>query len=270
MRPRFARKLAWTTMLTNAIAYNVFADTIENPCGGASAFLSIIDRPTVSDSACVVPFKKAVIEAGYQYQELTHSEGHEQNYPEAEFRLGLPANNEIAIVLPNYIHQSMAPHSGFSATTVGLKHEIGYTQKWLGAAEAVFTLPNGSAAFGSKGLGATVNALVDYTINPKFTLSLMLGVSTETQSSTDGGQRYGSINPDVVLTYVATEKINFYGEIYGQSKTAPNEGSGFNVDTGVLYLLYPNLEVDMEVGQRISGNLDGFNHYIGAGFGIMF
>jgi len=259
--------LAFTVF--QGMALDIFADTIANPCGGPSALLNIIDRPTVGDSACVVPFKNAVLETGYQYQQLTHSAGHEQNVPEAEFRLGLPANNEFSILLPNYIHQSMTPHSGFSATTVGIKHEIGYNQHWLAAVEALITLPDGSAAFGSKGLGATFNGIVGYTFNPEFNLTLMLGGSTETQSSRNGGQRFTSINPDLVFTYSPTEKLDLYGEIYGQSKTGPGEGSAFNFDGGVIYLLFPSFAIDLELGQRISGNLGGFNHYIGAGMSIM-
>lgn len=262
--------LCWTLTALNGMAFNACADTIDNPCAGPSALLNIIDRPTVGDSPCVVPFKNAVLELGYQYQQLTHSAGHEQNFPEAEFRLGLPANNEFVVVLPNYIHQSMAPHSGFSATTLGIKHEIGYTQHWIATVESLFTLPSGSTAFGSNGLGAVFNGIVGYTFNPKFNLTFMLGASTKTQSSHDGGQRFTSINPDLLFTYSPTEKVDLYGEIYGQSKTGPGEGSGFNFDSGVIYLPLPNFAIDAELGQRISGNLSGFNHYIGAGMAVIF
>jgi hypothetical protein len=268
IKPVWKVILAFT--IIHGIVNNVFADTIDNPCTGNSELLNIIDRPTVGDSACVVPFSKAVLELGYQYQQLTHSAGHEQNFPEAEFRLGLPANNEFVLLLPNYIHQSMTPHSGYTATTFGIKHEIGYNQNWLATGEVLLTLPTGSTAFGSKGLGAALNGIVSYTFNPEFNLSFMLGATTETQSSYDGGRHFTSINPDLVFTYSANEKLDFYGEIYGQSKTGPGEGNGFNFDGGVIYLLIPSLAVDLEFGQRINGNLSGFNHYIGTGMAIMF
>ncbi|MHB1321048.1 MAG: hypothetical protein ACYCY0_05740, partial [Acidithiobacillus ferrivorans] len=34
----------------------------QNPCTGPSALLALLDRPTVSDSACVVQYGKAVLE----------------------------------------------------------------------------------------------------------------------------------------------------------------------------------------------------------------
>ncbi len=270
MTPKQTWKLFGIFIIHFGMVTNVFAETINNPCEGPSALLNIVNRPTVADSACVVPFKEAVLELGFQYQQLTHSAGYQQNFPEADLRIGLPANNELVIVLPNYIHQSMTPHSGFAATTMGIKHEIGYTQTWLSTVEALFTLPSGSAAFGSQNTGAAVNGIINYTFNSTFNLSFMFGVTTQTQSKLNGGQRFTSINPDLVLTYVLNQKINFYGEVYGQSKTGPGEGSGFNVDGGILYLPLSNLEVDLEVGQRMSGNLNGFNHYIGTGMSILF
>jgi hypothetical protein len=270
MKPKQVWKLFLAFTFIHGMVFNAFAQTIDNPCGGASALIDIIDRPTVADSACVVPFKKALLELGYQYQQLHLSSAHQHNLPEAEFRIGLPANNEFSILLPNYIYQSVSPHSGYTATTIGLKHEIGYTKHWLGAVEGLFTLPGGSAAFGSKGLGATFNGIISYTFNPQFNITLMLGVSTETQSRDDGGRRFTSFNPDVVFTYTANTSLDFYAEIYGQSKTAPGQRWGLNFDSGFIHLLSSSFAIDLEVGQRIYGSLGGFDHYFGAGMGIMF
>ena len=68
---------------------------------------------------------------------------------------------------------------GILATTLGLKHEIGYNEHWLGAVEALITLPDGSAAFGNRSTGAAFNGIISYTFNPKFNLTLMLGGTTE-------------------------------------------------------------------------------------------
>lgn len=265
-------KQIWKLVFILIVTWNntSYAETITDPCGGVAALLNIVDRPTAGDSACVVPFQKAILEIGYQYQKLTHSAGYQQNFPEAELRIGLPVNNELVLLLPNYIHQSKTPRAGLTGTTIGVKHEIGYTETWLGAAEILLTFPSGNSAFSNQYTGAAVNGIVTYTFNPTFSLFFMLGVTTQTESKRDGGQRFTSINPDMVLTYVFNQKVNFYSEVYGQSKTSPREGSGFNFDAGVLYLPLPNLEVDLEIGQRMSGNLSGFNQYIGTGMAVMF
>jgi len=241
------------------------ADPIQDPCGGNAALLAIVDRPTVGDSACVVPYKSVVMEFGYQHQNLTHG-GNQDNFPEAELRFGLPSDNEFVLILPNYIHQSV---SGFGAGTVGIKHELGYNAHWLGSVEALFTLPMGSKAFGSDGLGEAANAIIYYALNPKFNITFMIGASSQTTSRDEGGQRFNSVNPDLVFSWNPQPKLNFYAEVYGQSKAGPELGSGFNMDAGVLYLLTKNLDVDLELGHRISGQLGGFDHYIGVGFAIM-
>lgn len=98
----------------------------------------------------------------------------------------------------------------------------------------------------------------------------MLGLATATQSSLSGGQRFNSFNPDAVLTYITKNNLEIFGEIFGQTHTGPHQGSGYNFDGGIAYLLSENMTIDAEVAQRISGNLSGFNQYIGAGLGILF
>ena len=184
---------------------------------------------------------------GYQYQQLRFQNGPSQNLPEAEFRVGIAKNNELVLVLPNAIYQSSHPRRGFTAATVGIKHEITYNAHWLVTAETLLTPPSGSDGFGNDGLGAALNGIITYTFNSSFNLTFMFGATTQTESILSGGQRYSSWNPDLVLTYSATPKLNLYGEIYGQSKTSPHQGSGFNSDAGFLYLMSPNLTVKSRV-----------------------
>lgn len=268
---RIEKTSCWALMLAAQIMLqNAFAEVeATSPCDGANAILTLINRPTFANSPCVVPFKKAMLEAGYQYEKLRHT-GTEQNFPEAELRIGLPADNEIFTTLPNYVHQSIIPHSGYNATSVGIKHALAYEKDWIVSAESIFILPSGSADFGSDGLGATLNGIFAYSFSPQFTLSLMMGVTSQTLPSNQGGGRYNSFNPDIVLAFPVQEKLALYGEVYGQTKTAPDQGSGFNMDTGLLYMLLQNFSVDLEVGQRLYGNLNGFDHYIGTGIGLLF
>jgi hypothetical protein len=254
------RKLLIVAVTSSIISSNAVA--YDDPCSG---LLNLTDRPSNLDSACSVPFKQGMLEMGYEYEKLYKSNGEQHTLPIAEIRIGLPVNNEVAVILPNYIHQNIVPHYGNTATTVVLKHEIGYNQNWVGAVEALVTLPGGSSAFGSNGVGTSINAIAGYTFNPKFNLSFSLASSTQTTSSLSGGQRYTTFNPDVVFTYSPTEKCDVYAEVFGQSKTGPGDGSGFNADAGVLYLINPKWEIDFEVGQRISGTLNSLNHYIGTG-----
>ena len=183
----------------------------------------------------------------------------------------MPANSEFAVLLPTYNQLSEPRITGFGPTTLAIKHELGYNQKWLATAEALFTLPSGSLAYGSKDLGVAVNAIVNYTINDKFSWLAMVGVSRQSiPPLVFGLHDYTSFNPDLVFAYSPTDTINLYGEIYAQTKTGPFQGGGVNVDCGVLYLVKPNVILDLGFQQRVSGYLGAFNQLISAGITLAF
>jgi hypothetical protein len=252
---------------------------IPNPCSGPSALLAILDRPTVSDSACAVPQGQFVLEVGFQHTNLRGpGGGTADNYPQAEVRIGLPGRNEFFLLPPNYNRQRTLVASGSpaqeiagsSAVTLGLKHELGYTRYWLGAVEALFTLPSGDSAFGSRGLGVAFNGVAAYALSEQIGLSLQVGVSSQTNPVLAGGGRFTSLVSSIVATWQPTERLQFYGEIYGQSSTGPGKGAGYNTDGGVQYLITPSWAVDLEGGVRLVGDLSGFTHYFGAGMGFRF
>ncbi len=269
-------------VLVTLIAGQAYAEeretVIPDPCSGPSALLAILDRPTVSDSACAVPVKQVVLELGFQHASLRAPGGTADNYPQAEVRVGLPGNNEFVLLPPNYNRQrtnaisgSPTPEiAGSSAATLGIKHQLGYSRHWLGAVEALFTLPSGGAAFGSRGLGAAFNGIASYAPGGQTGLSLQLGVSSQTNPVLAGGGRFTSFNSIFVATWQPAERLQFYGEIFGQSSTGPGEGAGYNADGGVQYLITPSWEVDAEEGVRLTGDLGGYTHYFGAGTGVRF
>ena len=237
-------------------------------CGGSSDLLSFVDRPTVGDSACVAPEKTAILESGYQYQQLSGG-GTQQNFTSSELRIGLADRYEFNILLPNYIVQTKPTVAGFSPVTLRVKHEIKANEKWVFSIEGFAILPSGTATYGSRGLGETFNGIFSYNLSSEFNVSGMFGVSSQSEPINSGGQRYFTVNPDLVFAW-SKEKLSLYGEVYGQSKTGPQQGSGFNMDTGILYLIRKNIIIDLEIGHRISGNLGGFTHYVGTGISILF
>lgn len=242
-----------------------------DPCGGPSALLAILDRPTVGDSACTVPDRNVVLEMGIQ-RSKNRDGGHGFNLPEAEFRFGMPSGNEFVLLPPNYMRESGSGLAigGFGPAVIGIKHELGYTANWLGAVESLITLPSGSAAFGSAGAGVAVNGIVSYSPTSNTGLSMMLGISSQTVPHADGGSRYTSINPDFVATWGPADRWQLYAEVYGQSRTGPSQGMGWNADGGAQYLITPAIEVDFEIGSRLAGVLENFRNYVGVGLGLKF
>lgn len=235
--------------------------------------LAVIDRPTVADSACVVKSGKILVEAGLQFQDLYPHGGHAWQFPTAQFRFGLPANNEITVLAPTYTHQygnNAQNNDGYGITSLGWKHQFVNLPTWGFSGETIFTLPTGSNAFGSDGLGFALNGIVAYNITDTVALALMLGYTTQTTAAQTGGERFQSVNPDLVFTWQCLEQLQLYAELYGQSNTGPDEHDGFNADAGVQYLVTTNIELDVEYGQRINGSLGGFARYWGIGAGFRF
>jgi len=246
---------------------------VSDPCAGPSALLALIGRPTVSDSVCVVPMGRVVMEVGFQHATSRgQGGGRTDNYPQTVLRTGLPGINEFVLIGPNYITQNSSDGdiSGWSATTLGIKHSLGYNNTCQGAVEALFTLSSGSSAFGSRGLGYAVNGIAAYSLTDQFGLSLQVGVSSQTDPASAGGERFTSFISNLVATWQPTARLQFFSEIFGQSETGPGKGAGYNADGGVQYLLTPSWEVDLEGGVRLTGDLGGYTHYFGAGMGLRF
>jgi len=235
----------------------------QDACGGPTDLLSFLDRPSVTDSACSVPEKNVLVETGYQYQLLTGG-GNQHNVPSAVLRLGLADRFEVNISLPDYIHQSMHPRAGFTGTTLGVKRELIATEKFVFALEGSVTPSSGSSGFGSQKTGGEMAGVALYTFTSTLSISGKLGYTSQSESVQEGGQSFTSINPDVVLSWT-TDKYSFYGELDGETRTGCQQGSGYNMDFGIIYLLRKNIAVDFEVGQRISGTNYDFNQYVGAG-----
>lgn len=271
----------WIVLLLAALAPTCFvpahAAAPMPPCSGSSALLGLLDRPTVGDSSCVVPQGMTVVEAGATAGNLYGSPGGEiDTLPNLELRFGLPGNSEFVWLPPDFQYQPLnagpggpaTTVSGFGPTTLGIKHELGYTEHWQWTAEALATLPSGDSTFGSHGVGGALNGIVSYGNGP-LGVSLMVGVTSQTEPTVAGGQRFQSFNPDLVVTWESTSRLQFYGEIYAQSHVGYRQGWGTDADGGLQYLLTPEFEVDLEEGVRVQGDLGGFSNYTGVGLGLL-
>ncbi len=203
---------------------------------------------------------------GHSGSPLTTARTHDAARPLQ--RCSAPSNPRTAAWRPR--RKALDAPQSNNSPSLGIKHEFGYTAHWQWTAETLATLPSGGREFGSPGLGVAANAIVSYSSSGPFGASLMLGVTSETAPSAAGGERYLGINPDVVVTWQSTQRLQFYAEVYGQSHTGHGQGWGSDADGGVQYLITPSFEVDLEEGVRIQGMLGGFSHYTGVGIGLFF
>ncbi|HAU2155019.1 TPA: transporter [Legionella pneumophila] len=258
------------SLLLFSLQINAATDyqTYETVCGEPTDMLSFLERGGIATNPCVVPPRSVLISSGYQYQQLI-GEGVQHNFPAAAIQLGLPGYFEVDLLLPNYINQTVDPRIGFSQTQLIVNHVLWFNNKWVITASGTFVFPSGSASFGSPNPGGGVIGILSYNFNSQLNLTGNLGITTQSEPSYDGGQSYTSVNPDLILSWTKN-KISLFAEIYGQSKTAPDEGGGFSTDAGVLYQVKKSIVIDFEVDQRITGLLNGVERYYGGGITIQF
>ncbi|MFA5960048.1 MAG: transporter [Tatlockia sp.] len=240
----------------------------KGPCVGPYALLGLVNRPSSADSPCAAPPHEFILEQGYQSLKLIGG-GRAQIFPWAQLRFGLTQGKELFLWVPTYIKENATPRSGFSAMALGYKQVIKSSSNWMFTLDGFVTPPSGSRTFGSKGEGV-LNGIFYYAINSKLSLVGQLGLSTQTDSPINGGKRYNSVNPDVLMSYALSNTVQLYGEVNGQTKTASNRGSGYDAAAVFLFLISKDFMIDVEAGQRLRGALDGLENYVGAGMAIQF
>lgn len=238
------------------------------PTALCDGLLALVDRPTAASSPCTIPAKQVDLELGFQAAQLIPS-GHGEQFPGAEFRVGLPANNEFHTNLPNYNHRSKPHAAGLSETLISYKQIVQYTDHWIFTVEGSLVPPSGSREFGSQGLGGIFNPIFMFELNSKLSITTQLGLSTETESELDGGKRFNSFNPVFVLSWSVNDKLQLYGTAYGKTKTASDAGSGFLAGGGLVYLVRKNLTLDIEGGRRIGGVLSNIENFVGFGAALL-
>lgn len=249
-----------------------------DPCAGPSAMLALLDRPTIADSACSVKPYRTVLEIGYDNQ-ITHEPSNQRlvDYPQAEWRYGLPNGWEAKLFWPNF--NQMTPLSAAGGTTnglsdagIGVKKEFGYFGNWVFAADTRIDFPTGARPFTNGGTQVTLNGIASYNVTPQFGIAGQLGVARLAQTNlANNTQYYYALEPMVVASYSFFGRLQLYGEVYGFTKAnAQSHQGAYWFDGGVQYLVTPRVEIDVEEGTELSGPQGASAHYFGFGLGLEF
>lgn len=237
------------------------------PCEEGT-ILNYFKRPTIATSACPVPYGKSTLESGVQYNEFL-DKGNGFLYPLAKTRIGLPWRSELSILLPSEISNSRSKLSGLGTTFIALKHNITYSEHFNSAFRMVYIPPSGSTNYGTDNNGYILNGILAFNKN-NINITTMLSVASLSDSARNGGRRFNTFNPDIVVGWYPKSWLEYFAEVYGQTRTGPSQGSGYNLDTGLLFLINKYIAADVEIGKRLSGQLGNFNTYYGCGISFMF
>ena len=250
------------------MVYSSFGLATEETCYEDN-LSSLTNRGSVTKTPFITPENMGIFSAGYN-SEYFKSASSAQNFIQPVAFLGLPHQSEIIVGLPDY-NQIPGDHlSGASATEIALRKQIGCMKKLISAAEINVTVPSGSYAFGSPGVGVNISGLVQYKINHELSLGSEIGLSSITAPGIFGGSRFLSLNPSLVLSYAPNEKTSVFAEIFGSTKTSPKEGGNVNMDYGIFYLVSKDCLLDFEFGHQLSQVQVVFNYFFNTGFSLKF
>ena len=251
-------------------------EAIANDACTNPAISFLVNRPANAVSPCTVSPEHFMIEGGYQRRNWTTG-SYANIYPNIQLRLGLPEMTEIYTYLPIYVDNHASPFAGNTTAAVGGKHKIWGNETFIFSVDGLVILPGGTANYVTK-TGEHLNGVLSYIIDDKWSLLFMVSWYHQTQSSVPSQignhpslittQYFSGVGPDAVLSYVFTPKMSVYAEIFGQSKVSPTLGSGYNVNTGMIFTLRNNITFDIEFASRLSGQLGQLTNYFGAGVSI--
>lgn len=188
------------------------------------------DRPDQSDGTYIIPLNRLQIENGVIAAKNTILNDLMVRYGitnSTELRLNVDAGKEIG--------------SGLEPITFSFKQRLVRQKKWIPAITFVGYAQVGQLAsrdFKSKNTNVDFRFAFENELNDQFSLTYNLG-------STDG---FRGFQPILELGYAPTNKVSVYVEYFG---TIGEGWPQHNMDTGVLYLLRSDLQVDLALGNSL-------------------
>ncbi len=253
-----------------------------DPCGGPARLLATLNRPTVGYSACALPKGAIVLEDGYQNQTQGGANAAVlSTFPQGFQRVGVGDRLELDLIGPAYnrsrIGKTIA--TGYSDLGLSFKYELPQKGRFTYAVDGLFQAATGTGGFGAGGPTSAVDVDIAYAASPAIGIGTTLaGYSTAGATATGttpaglptGGitSRYGYFLPSIVVTAQIPNYYQFYAELVGRTKLAPDQGGQVFTDFGLQKLLGQNLEVDGEYGIGFAPVGGSRFRYIGLGLGL--
>lgn len=215
----------------------------------------ITDRPDQTESAAVVPKKHFQIETGFVYQQKktdAMTEG-EFGVLTTLFRYGINEYFEVQMGSA-FLQNKQEPSGGESTTVSGMAPLfLGMKFKMLkengGVPEMAFLFTTEFPGTGKKEFSPTYNTsdlrfAIEYTLTDRLGFGMNLGAGWNGETAKPGGVY------TLVFGYSATEKISVFLESYGF--LPQDEHPDHRLDTGLTFLLKPNLQLDASAGIGLS------------------
>ena len=216
------------------------------------------DRPDNSQGPSVVSRGYVQVEAGFNYQKLD-ARTRTYAYPTALLRIGLLEGVELRLqgaVKDSVIENGTKRHiKGWGPLSVGTKVRLWEESGWRPEAgiNAMLALPVASEVFKPDNPEPQFGLAFSNALSEKMDLTYTVGYGWTKGSPV---KSYGAN-----ITRQFMDKLTLYLEVFGSKDK--NEPAQHQADFGMLYLLLPNLQIDVAAGRRL--NKEAPKHFVTTG-----
>ncbi|WNM57977.1 transporter [Candidatus Nitrospira allomarina] len=228
--------------------------------GQAGSFSGPIatDRPTFSLSPATIPKGRIQIETGYTFSlEKASPDVKTHNFPETLVRIGLTEIVEFRVEWPTltYIDNGQDVN-GFNDLALGFKVQVLQQQGFRPRLSFVgrLSIPTGDKDFSSDRVDPLFRTILTYAVNERVGLFGTVNVG----SPTSQGTRFVQVSSSLGLSAAIRDRLTGFVEYFGLYPRDVASGSANFLQTGVLYHLTDNLQLDVRVGGGLTHGSDDF------------
>ncbi len=226
------------------------------------------DRPTFSVGPGTIAPGHLQIEAGYTFSfEDAHPNVKTHTFPETLIRLGLTDILELRVEWPNLTFiDNGTDQDGFRDLGLGFKVQV-FQQQGLRPRLSFagrLSIPTGDEDFSSDRVDPELRTIVTYSLNER--LGLFGNVNVGGPSAQ--GTRFVQVSSSLGMSASLREQLTGFVEYFGFYPRDVASGSGHFLQTGLIYRVAYNFQLDARVGGGLTRGTDDV--FTGAGISWRF
>jgi hypothetical protein len=215
------------------------------------------DRPGIADGSGVVGAGRLQVEAGLQREWRDDGEARERlTYMPALLRIGIDDHWEARVEGNTFGWQNQsdtASSIGAMPVSLGVKYHVAGNGEsgnpGLSVIARVFPR-SGAGAFGTHRATGDVRLVADVALTPDWSVTPNIGVARQED---DAGRQFNTALLAGTLTYAASKQLNVFVDTGMQSREERHGRKQVIVDTGVAYVLTPDVQLDATIGRGTHG-----------------
>lgn len=215
------------------------------------------DRPGIADGSGVVGAGRLQVEAGLQREWRDDGDARKRlTYVPALLRIGIDDHWEARIEGNTFGWQNQsdaARSTGAMPVSLGVKYHVtGNGESGApGVAVIARVFPrSGSDTFGTHRATGDVRLVADVALTPDWSVTPNIGVARQED---DTGRQFNTALLAGTLSYAASKQLNVFVDTGVQSREERHGRKQVIIDTGVAYVLTPDVQLDATIGRGTHG-----------------